>query len=491
MVKHHFRQMRTKGVKKRVTSEICMFINGEKVKSRRSIIVKNKYDFSEIGTLYLASESDVNAAVDAARKQFLSHVLTPYERYEILLKASELTKKRKNEIANIMVAESGMTYKDASGEIDRAIQTFILSAEEAKRITGEVLPANANPGMENRMAFTIRVPVGVVCAITPFNAPFNNVVHKVAPAIAAGNTVVLKPSSYTPQSALQVVDILLEAGLPKTHVQVVFGDADVGQWLLANKNINFYTFTGSTRVGEEIKTKSGLRRIALELGNNSATIVAEDANLDLAVPIIIRASFRKAGQVCVSLQRLYAHKNIVKELEERLAIEISKLKVGNPFEKDTDVGPLINEHKAKELERWIEEAVQNGARVVTGGKREGTLFQPTVISGAQQRMKVVCQEVFGPLLSIVEYKDINEAIKLVNDSEYGLQAGIFTNDINLAMRVAKMLEVGGVNINETSNTRFDAMPYGGVKSSGIGREGPRYAIEEMTEIKIIHMNLIP
>jgi acyl-CoA reductase-like NAD-dependent aldehyde dehydrogenase len=474
-----------------MAKDICMFINGEFVKSSNSTVLLNKYNGSEIGTLYLASESDVNHAVEVAKNQFRTKVLTPFERYAILLKASELTKQRKEQIAHIMIEESGMTYKDATNEVERAIQTFIISGEEAKRITGEVLPANANPGMENRIAFTTQVPVGVVCAITPFNAPFNNVVHKVAPAIAAGNTVVLKPSTLTPRSALEVVSILIESGLPKEHVQVVFGDAEVGQWLLANKKINFYTFTGSTRVGEEIKTKSGLRRVALELGNNSATIVAEDANLDFAVPILVRASFRKAGQVCVSLQRIYAHKNIAKQLEERLALEVSKLKVGNPFEKDTDVGPLINENKANELEAWIDEAVKNGARVVTGGKREGTLFEPTVIAGARQEMKVVCQEVFGPLLSIVEFEDINEAINLVNDSEYGLQAGVFTNDINVAMRVAKKLEVGGININETSNTRFDAMPYGGVKSSGIGREGPKYAIHEMTETKIIHMNLIP
>lgn len=467
-----------------------MLINGANVKSNVSSDIKNKFNQQKIGVLYHATETEVNEAVDAAKKQFLNH-LSPYQRYEILLKSSELTKQRKEHIAKVMIEESGITYKDATGEIDRAVQTFILSAEESKRITGEVLPASANPGMENRMAFTVREPVGVVCAITPFNAPFNNVVHKVAPAIAAGNTVVLKPSSITPQSALEVISILIDAGLPKEHVQVVFGDADVGNWLLANKKIDFYTFTGSTKVGEEIKAKSGLRRVALELGNNSATIVAADANLDLAVPLIVRASFRKAGQVCVSLQRIYAHKEVARELEERLAVEVAKLKVGNPFDKDTDVGPLINESKAEALEIWIEEAVNNGARVVVGGKREGNLFEPTLIAGAKQEMKVVCQEVFGPLLSIVEIDDLDEAVRLVNDSEYGLQAGIFTNDINLAMRIAKNLEVGGVNINETSNTRFDAMPYGGVKSSGIGREGPRYAIEEMTETKIIHMNLIP
>lgn len=473
-----------------VTQEICMFINGKYVKSSVTSILKNKFDNTDIGLIYHAAESDVNAAVEAAKAQFLQNELSPYERYEILLKAAELTKQKKERIARIMIEEAGITYKDAIGEIDRAIQTFILSAEEAKRITGEVLPASANPGMENRIAFTVRVPVGVVCAVTPFNAPFNNVVHKVAPAIAAGNTVISKPSTYTPRSALEVLSILLDAGLPENHMQVVFGDADVGKWLLANKNINFYTFTGSTRVGEQFKAKSGLRRVALELGNNSATIVAADANLDAAVPIIVRASFRKAGQVCVSLQRIYAHKSISKQLTERLGAAVSNLKVGDPFEKDTDVGPLINENKAGELELWIDEAVNMGARVVVGGKRNGTLFEPTLIADAKQDMKVVCQEVFGPLLSIVEYDDIDEAIRLVNDTEYGLQAGVFTNDINLAMKVAKKLEVGGVNINETSNTRFDAMPYGGVKASGIGREGPKYAIEEMTETKIIHMNLL-
>ncbi|MDN4609172.1 aldehyde dehydrogenase family protein [Sporosarcina highlanderae] len=468
----------------------CMIIGGLLEKSENERILTNKYTGDVIGKVYEANESQVNLAVQSAKEQFNKIELSPYERYSILLKASQLTREYKEGIAEIMVKESGMTFKDAVGEIERAIQTFILSAEEAKRITGEVLPANANPGMENRIAFTMRVPVGVVCAITPFNAPFNNVVHKVAPAIAAGNTVVLKPSSQTPLSAIKVIEILHEAGLPKKHVNVVFGEAEVGGWLLSNKDINFYTFTGSTKVGEIIKTNSGLRRVALELGNNSATIVAKDVDLDLAVPIIVKAAFRKAGQVCVSLQRIYADSTIANELETRLKEEILKLKVGNPFEKDTDVGPLIDERKARDLENWIKEAKDKGARIVTGGERSGTLFQPTLIADAKQEMKVVCQEVFGPLLSIVKYENIDEAINLVNDSEYGLQAGVFTNDLNLAMKVAKKLDVGGVNINETSNTRFDAMPYGGVKSSGIGREGPKYAIEEMTETKIIQMNLI-
>lgn len=472
-----------------MSSEVLMYIDGSYEKSTNNKKIINKFNGELIGHLYETTQEQIDVATRSAKKQFEEKKLTPYERYEILLSAAEITKRNVENIAQIMITESGITYKDAIGEIERAIQTFILSAEEAKRITGEVLPITSNPGMENRVAFTLQVPVGVVCAITPFNAPFNNVVHKVAPAIAAGNTVILKPSSHTPRSAMKVLEILLEAGMPKKHLNVVFGEAEVGEWLLENKIINFYTFTGSTKVGEIVKIKSGLRRVALELGNNSATIVAEDADLNLAIPIIVKASFRKAGQVCVSLQRIYAHKKIAKQLEIELKEAILKLKTGNPFDKNTDVGPLIDINKAEMLDDWIEEALQNGARLVCGGKRDGALFQPTLIAGAKQEMKVVCQEVFGPILSIVEYEHIDDAIKLVNDSEYGLQAGVFTNDLNLAMDVAKRLEVGGVNINETSNTRFDAMPYGGVKSSGIGREGPKYAIQEMTETKIVQMNL--
>ncbi|MBP1934555.1 aldehyde dehydrogenase family protein [Ammoniphilus resinae] len=470
--------------------EIGLFIQGEWIKTGKLIPVTNKFTGGVIAQVHEAGQREVDQAVQAARRAFKQNALTPYQRYEILLKASQITEKRKKDIAEVMAVESGITLKDAYGEIARAVQTFILSAEESKRITGEVLPVKANPGMENRLAFTIQVPVGVVGAITPFNAPFNNVIHKVAPAIAAGNAVVLKPSTATPQSALEVLSILLDAGNPKELIQVIFGEIETGEAMLTHPGINFYTFTGSTRVGEVVKTKTGLRRVALELGNNSATIVCEDANLDVAVPIMVRAAFRKAGQVCVSLQRVYAHQSIAKELANRLAREVEKFKVGNPLDPDTDIGPMISLKKAIEVEQWVNEAVSTGAKVLTGGKREGVIYYPTVLTNAKQEMRIVCEEVFGPVLSVVPYKDFSQAIDLVNDSPYGLQAGIFTNDINKAMIAAEKIEVGGLNINDTSNTRFDAMPYGGVKFSGIGREGPKYAIAEMTETKIIQMNIL-
>lgn len=473
-----------------MVKDICSFIEGQFVQTGRLSPVTNKYTGEVIGQLHLAGKDEVNLAVQSAVEAFRRHPLSPYERYKILTKAAQLTEEKKMDIARTMAIEAGLTMKDGLMEIDRSVQTFILAGEEAKRITGEVLPVQANPGMENRVAFTMRVPVGVVCAITPFNAPFNTVVHKLAPAIAAGNTVVLKPSSSTPMTALEVVSILLEAGLPASHIQVLIGSSGMGDELLTHPGIHFYTFTGSTKVGEHIKAKTGLRRVSLELGNNSATIVCEDANLDVAVPLMVKAAFRKAGQVCVSLQRVYAHHSIAGELSERLAQEAEKLHVGDPLAPETDVGPMIQEKKAVEVEQWIQEAVSQGAHLLTGGQREKALIYPAVLADAKQSMKVVCEEVFGPTLSVIPYHDLDEAIELVNDSPYGLQAGIFTNDINKAMKAAQRLEVGGVNINETSNTRFVAMPYGGVKASGIGREGPKYAIEEMTEMKIVQMNIL-
>ncbi|MCM3761340.1 aldehyde dehydrogenase family protein [Alkalihalobacillus oceani] len=472
-----------------MSDEQLLFINGEFKKSEHKEPVIDKYSRETVSYVYFAGEKEVKEAVDAAKKQYKIDKLPPFKRYEILLKAAEITKGRKKQIAKIMVSEAGMTFKDAMGEIERAIHTLVISAEEAKRITGEVLPVKANPGMEKRVAFTQKIPKGVVCAITPFNAPFSNVIHKLAPAIAAGNTVVLKPASITPQSALAVLDIMIEAGMPPKHVNVVFGEVETGTYLLENKDINFYTFTGSTRVGEIIKTKSGLRNVSLELGNNSATIVTPNADIKFAAPIITKASFRKAGQVCVSLQRIYAHASIIDNLADELKLLINNLKVGDPMNPETDVGPVINDDKIEQIKDWIQEAVHSGAEVMTGNKVEGSIFYPTLIKNASQNMKVVCNEIFGPVLSLVPYKDLDEAIRLVNDSEYGLQAGVFTTDINEAMKVAQEIEAGGVNINETSNTRFDAMPYGGVKNSGIGREGPKYAIESMTDTKIIHMNL--
>ncbi|HEY8417659.1 MAG TPA: aldehyde dehydrogenase family protein, partial [Limnochordales bacterium] len=343
---------------------------------------------------------------------------------------------------------------------------------------------------EGYFGFFVRRPVGVVAAITPFNFPLNLVAHKVAPALAAGNTLVVKPPPVAPLTALYLARLLEEAGLPAGYYNVVTGSTnDVGEWLLADPRIRLYTFTGSAAVGQHIKAATGLRRVLLELGNNSGSIVCADADIDRAVPYIVRGSFRKAGQVCVSLQRLYVHRSREEELLTKLAPAVQKLVVGDPMDEATDVGPMISEQAAARAEAWVQEAVAAGARVVIGGTRQGTLFAPTILTGVTEDMKVVCEEIFAPVLSVIPFDDLDDAIDRLNNTPYGLQAGVFTESLETALYCARRLEFGGVNINDTSNYRADNLPYGGIKKSGIGKEGPKYAIREMTEERIVTINL--
>ena len=397
--------------------------------------------------------------------------------------AAGLLEARREAFVQSITADTGFTTSDAAGEVARAQQTLILSAEEAKRIRGEMVPVETAPGQATRMGYTIRVPVGVVCAITPFNSPLNTVLHKVAPALAAGNAVVLKPAPQTPITAALLCELLIDAGTPPGYLNLVNGDEDVGGWLLDEPDISFYTFTGSTRVGRIIQEGAGLRRTQLELGNVSGTIVCADADLDHAVPRIVNAAFRKA------VQRLYVAEPIVDGLVERLVAETKTRKVGDPRDPDTFVGPMIDITEAERAEAWVTEAVDQGARLAVGGTRDGVLFQPTILIDVEASMRVVCEEIFAPVLSILPFRSLDEAIDRVNATEYGLAAGIFTADINTAMKAAKTLRVGGVHINDTSSSRVDLMPYGGVKDSGHGREGPKYAIQEMTEERMVTISL--
>jgi len=474
--------IRTQGV-------IGMHIGGERVFTPTTAPHTNRYTGEAIAEISQAGEAEVRRAVDVALATFERDTLTAQDRARFLRNASELAAERAEETAHDMAIEAGITIKDALGEVSRACQTLAVASDEAKRIVGHMIPIHAAPGLEGRIAFTMRVPVGVVGAITPFNAPFNGVCHKVAPALAAGNTVVLKPAPATPLTALRAVQIFEEAGFPPGYVNVVFGGAEAGAHLLRDSRVGFYTFTGSASVGEVVKRESGLRRVQLELGNNSATIVCEDADVDLAAPLLVRGGYRKAGQVCVSVQRVYAHTSVADRLGQAMAAEIDGLKVGDPLDPTTDVGPLISEAKAAELEAWVAKAVAEGARLVRGGTRVGALMQPTLLGDGRQHMSVVCEEVFGPVITIVPYDDLHQAIGWVNDSVYGLQAGIFTRDIDRAMTAARRIRVGGLHVNDTSNARGDLMPYGGIKQSGIGREGPAYAIREMTDEKVVVLNL--
>ncbi|WP_339998194.1 aldehyde dehydrogenase family protein [Priestia aryabhattai] len=466
-----------------------LYVNGEWETTAEKMEVLNKYTQQPAAEISVATKDDVNKAV-ASAKAALKKDFSPYERYQVLMKAAELLLSRQEEFAEILATEVGKSIRESRGEVERAATTLQISAEEAKRIHGEGVPVESAQGSENRMAFTVKVPVGVVAAITPFNVPINLVCHKLGPAIAAGNSVVLKPAEVTPICALKLAELMEEAGLPKGRLQVLTGDgAEIGEWLLENQDVNMFTFTGSPRVGELIRSKAGLRKVSLELGNNSATVVHKDADLEKAASLISQKSFNNAGQVCISVQRIYVHTNIYTAFVNKLKEKTEKLVVGNPMDEQTDIGPMIRLKEAERVEEWVKEAVEEGAKIELGGKRDGAFYLPTILTNVNDEMKVCRQEVFGPVVAIAQYDEIDKVISKVNDSDYGLQAGLFTNDLQFAMKAAREIEVGGLIVNDASAYRVDHMPYGGVKKSGNGKEGPKYAIEEMTEERIIVLNL--
>ncbi|WP_067936726.1 aldehyde dehydrogenase family protein [Alicyclobacillus kakegawensis] len=466
------------------------FVDGEWEPADSTIPVYDKYTEKEIGRIGDATREEVSRAVANALDTFQQILLSPRERYEILMRAAAIFKERKEDFVQTIVSESGKVIKDARAEVERGIQTLIAAAEESKRIAGRGIPL-AQSKSDGKLAFTLRMPVGVIGAITPFNFPFNLVMHKLAPAIAAGNTVVLKPAEKTPLTACKMVDVLIEAGLPKGVVNVVNGTgATAGLYLLQDDRIAMFTFTGSPAVGQHVKRVTGIRKVTLELGNNSPNIVHKDvADLNRAVQLCVTRGYSNAGQACISVQRIYVHRDIYDEFLRR-SVELTKsLRVGNPRDPETDVGPLISEREAARVESWIEEARAGGAQVVCGGTRDGALFYPTILTNVTSDMKVVCEEVFAPVISITPYDDIDQVFRWVNDTRFGLQVGVFTSDLQLAMRAARELRFGGVIINDVSTYRADVMPYGGVKDSGVGKEGPRYAIEEMTDERLVVIDL--
>jgi succinate-semialdehyde dehydrogenase / glutarate-semialdehyde dehydrogenase len=453
-------------------------------------VVTDKYSGEEIGVVDQASREQVDAAVAAARRSFERTPLDAQERYAVLIKAASLVERHRAELARLITAEGGMPITDATGEVNRAVQTLIVSAEEAKRLTGEMVPIEAAPGHAHRMAFTIRVPRGVVCAITSFNSPLNIVTHKVAPALASGNTVVLKPSDVTPLSATRLFELLLEAGCPPGHINLIHGPGpELGPWLVENAGISFFTFTGGTSVGVWLRERVGLRPVALELGSISPTIVCEDADLDRAASRCTASGFRRAGQMCTSTQRLFVDAGVVEPFTARLVESVRALKVGDPHDPATDVGPMISEREAARAESWVREAIAGGARLVAGGRRDGALLHPTILADVQPSMRVMCEEVFAPVLSIVPYQSFDAALEAVNSTPYGLAAGLFTRDLNRAMTAARKIHVGIVHLNESSSSRADLIPFAGVKHSGVGREGPKYAMHEMTEERLITISL--
>jgi len=467
-----------------------LFIDGAWAKGTATFSVLDKFSGELVGTAERASKEQVDSAVAAARRSFDAVQLAPYDRYRILMKASELIEARGDSLVDTIASEAGFPVTDARNEVNRAAQTFIVSAEEAKRLSGEVVPIESAPGHAHRMAFTIRVPRGVVCGITSFNSPLNMVAHKMAPALASGNTVVVKPPQSTPLSAALLVQILLDAGLPPGHVNLVQGPgSEIGGWLVANKDIAFYTFTGSTGVGKQLQQSVGLRPVALELGSISATIVCDDADLERAATRCANSAFRRAGQACTSVQRLFVDEKVVDEFLGLFVAATRRLKVGDPHDPNTVIGPMISEAEARRAQDWVQSAVQDGARIVEGGRREGALLYPTILTDVRAQMRVMCDEIFAPVVSVVPFATLDDAITQTNSTSFGLAAGLFTRDVMRAMVTARRLHVGVVHINEPSSSRVDLMPFSGVKDSGVGREGPKYAMREMTEERLVTISL--
>ncbi|MFB9760843.1 aldehyde dehydrogenase family protein [Ectobacillus funiculus] len=464
-----------------------LFVNGEWIETDAIYKIYNKYTGEVFSEVPMASPELVDKVVGAAVYAYKKVPFTPEYRHSVLLRVAELLKQNRNDFAETIAQEGGKPITDAHLEVNRSIATFEMAADEAKKLVGEIIP---NYNVQGRFLYTVKKPVGVVAAITPFNFPLNLVVHKVAPALAAGNPVIIKPASDTATTALKLCKLLETAGVPKGYVQCVTGGGStVGEQLLNDQRIAHYTFTGSPGVGKHIQKTIGLRKATLELGSNSATIVHHDGDIEQAAAKLAKMSFANAGQVCISVQRIFVQKSVAERFVELFLQHVAELKVGDPLNPETNVGPMISEKEAIRIEEWVNEAKEAGALVLTGGKRSGNIYYPTVLTNVAKSMKVVAEEVFAPVVSVTVYDNIEEAIELVNDSKYGLQAGIYTKDLNLSFKIPYLLEVGGVIVNDTCCFRTDQMPYGGVKESGNGKEGPAYAIQELVETVTVVVNI--
>ncbi|SFL60921.1 Acyl-CoA reductase [Gracilibacillus orientalis] len=460
--------------------------------NRETTAVHNPFDNEKVAELKLATEKDLEDAVTISFEKFHSEMkaMPAHERADILRKTADLLVEKTEDFATIISKEAGKPIKYSRGEVGRSIQVLRFASELAKNITGEVLPMDAAIGGEHRMGLVKREPLGVVGAITPFNFPLNLSLHKLAPALAAGNTVVFKPAEKTPISAHMLVELFQEAGLPNGVINLLIGTGEeVGSPLVTHDKVHKISFTGSLPVGKKIRETAGFKKVTLELGSNSPNLLFEDANIDYATTELVKGAFAFSGQVCISAQRIYVHREIYDEFLESYSKKTEALQIGDPISEETDIGPMINEEEAKRAKQWIDDAVDKGAVVAVGGERNGPILSPTIMTDVDKNMKIIAQEVFAPIVSVIPFNTEEEVIQYSNDSIYGLQAGVFTKDINRALRVADRLEMGGVWINEISTYRQDNHPYGGVKQSGVGREGVKYAIEDMTEMKFIGIKI--
>jgi len=452
--------------------------------------VVNPYTGQLIVSVCRATDRDLEDALQLSAKAAsqLANV-SSYERSQALLHIASALQARTEEFAKTLSFEAGKPLTDARREVQRAMNTFTIASEEAKRIPGEVIPMDTNAGMHDYQAFLRRVPIGPVLAITPFNFPLNLVAHKIAPCLAIGNPVVLKPAPQTPLTALLLGELLLETDLPRGTISIVPCENLQAERMVKDPRFKAVSFTGSVHVGWMIKEKAGKKRVVLELGGNAAVIVEPDADLEFVAQRCATGGFSYAGQTCISVQRVYVHQRIYDRFRDMLKTRVGTLPSGDPGKESTVVGPLINEEAAIRVETWINEAVSQGASLLTGGERQGSIVSPTLLENVGPTMKVSCQEVFGPVVALSKYEDFDEAIKMVNDSDFGLQAGVFTQDVNKIFRAYRNLEVGTVLANEIPTFRADHMPYGGVKDSGVGREGVRYAMEDLSEPKLLVLHL--
>jgi acyl-CoA reductase-like NAD-dependent aldehyde dehydrogenase len=462
-----------------------LYLAGEWLQTEDSFEVRSPYSGAVVATVARAGAGEALRAIDAAERA-MHDPLPPWRRADILERVSQLLRDRAEELAQTICAEAGKPLKAARVEAARAVNTYSLAAGEARRLTGEAVPvAGTQPG-EGHVAWTMRVPIGVIGAITPFNFPLNLVAHKLAPALAAGCAVVHKPASQTPLSALRLAALCEEAGLPAGWLSVLPGRAvEVGDVFVDDARVRMLTFTGSSEVGWDLRARAVRKKVALELGNASPVLVEADADLELASSKVATHAFNYAGQTCVSVQRVYVQRALVDDFLARLVPKVKALTVGDPADEATDVGPVIDAGSRERIRAWVEEAVAAGAEMVTGGADEAGLLQPTVLLGVTPEMKVCSREVFGPVCSVIPYDSLEEALEQANSTEYGLQAAIFTRSIEPAVRAAAGLAFGSVMINEAPEWRVDQMPYGGTKASGNTKEGPAYTIREMTEERLV------
>jgi len=465
-------------------------LNGKWITDGPTKEIRSPYDQSVVGAVVMANAQQLQQAIAAAASAFeVTRKLASFERHRFLLDISEAIAERHEDFARTIALEAGKPIKTARAEVDRAVFTFSIAAEEATRIGGEWLPLDLQAFTAGRWGITRRYPLGPIAAITPFNFPLNLVAHKLAPAIAAGCSVVLKPAHQTPLTALLLAEVIHKVGLPAGALNVLPLSNQDAAALVEDDRLKLLSFTGSSTVGWQLKARSGKKHVGLELGGNAGVIIHSDADLAYAAERCAVGGFSYAGQSCISVQRILVHRSHYSEFIERFVARVSKLKVGDPMDDATDVGPLITESDAVRASDWAQEAISGGAKLLCGGKRHGSVLEPTVLTGTRPDMRVNCEEIFAPVKTVEAYDDFEDALAMLNRSRYGLQAGIFTNDAKLIFRAYDELEVGGVIVGDVPTFRIDHMPYGGVKDSGLGREGLRYAIEEMTEPKLLVMNL--